>query len=166
MTQHQLAPKFKNIYIYNTWHVTCDTWHTACDTWCGVNILLKCQLPSSYGFGDIWSFNKNCYSVSPRKQFCVCQRGNKSAHKMIFRGTELFFVQVYWLPKSCWEDRLKPEWLGHIVWKAKAQVGWKKDRVGSEVGWEDAKREEAPGKEKEREWGKRGGHRSKPCRTL
>ena len=31
------------------WHVTRDTWHLPCDTWWGVNILSKCQLPSSYG---------------------------------------------------------------------------------------------------------------------
>ena len=34
----------------DTWHLTLDNWHRTCDTWWGANILLKFQLPSSYGF--------------------------------------------------------------------------------------------------------------------
>ena len=39
-----------------TWHITCDTWHVTCDMLWGVNILSKCQLPSSYSLGGkvIW----------------------------------------------------------------------------------------------------------------
>ena len=30
------------------WHMTLDTWHMTHDRWGEVNILSKCQLPSSY----------------------------------------------------------------------------------------------------------------------
>ena len=44
----------------DTWHLTPNTWHMTCDTWWGVNILLKFQLPSSYGLGLImfWSLEE------------------------------------------------------------------------------------------------------------
>ena len=35
----------------DTWHMTCDVWHVTHDRWGEVNLLLKCQLPSSYGLG-------------------------------------------------------------------------------------------------------------------
>ena len=40
------------------WHITCDTWHVTCDTWWVVNILSKCQIPSSYALGVkvFWRF--------------------------------------------------------------------------------------------------------------
>ena len=31
----------------DAWHVTHAMWHKSCDTWLGLNILSKCQLPSS-----------------------------------------------------------------------------------------------------------------------
>ena len=34
---------------HDTWRVTRDMWHVTCDTWWGVNIITKCQLPSSFG---------------------------------------------------------------------------------------------------------------------
>ena len=44
------------------WHLTCYTWHMTSDTWWGggVNILSKCQLPSSYSLGTmmIWMFGE------------------------------------------------------------------------------------------------------------
>ena len=40
------------------WHLTCDTWHLTCDMLWGVNILSKCQFPSTYSlwFMIFWSF--------------------------------------------------------------------------------------------------------------
>ena len=40
------------------WHMIQDMWHMTCDTWWGMNILSKCQLPSSFGLGSrvSWSF--------------------------------------------------------------------------------------------------------------
>ena len=35
------------------WHVTSDTWHVTYDIWREVNILSKCQVPSSYGLGGL-----------------------------------------------------------------------------------------------------------------
>ena len=32
-------------------HVICEILHVKCDVWLGVNILSKCQLPTSYGLG-------------------------------------------------------------------------------------------------------------------
>ena len=40
----------------DTWHMTCDLWHVTCDMWLGVNILLKCQLPRSYGLEETFKF--------------------------------------------------------------------------------------------------------------
>ena len=36
---------------YDMWQVTHDMWHMTHDTYCGMNILSKFQLPSSFGFG-------------------------------------------------------------------------------------------------------------------
>ena len=43
---------------HDTWHVTRDPWHVTRDTFGGVNILSKCQLPSSYclWFMILWRY--------------------------------------------------------------------------------------------------------------
>ena len=49
VTCHVLYVK-KNIYIYNyIWHVTYYMWHMTRDRWGEEDLLLKYQLPSSYG---------------------------------------------------------------------------------------------------------------------
>ena len=44
---------WKGHVICEMWHVTYDMWHVTCDRWCGLNILSKFQLPSSYSFCEM-----------------------------------------------------------------------------------------------------------------
>ena len=53
---------------HDTWHKTLDMWHMTYDRWEEVNLLSKCQLPSSYGLGvrdDMWHLTCDTWHVTP-----------------------------------------------------------------------------------------------------
>ena len=82
-TSSTLSTKKKKMTT-DSWHLTPDTWHLKYDIWWGVNILLKCQLPSPYRYiGSV-----------------------KNMHEIIWVSQKYFIAKLTSVKKKCIE--IKP----------------------------------------------------------
>ena len=78
------------------WQLKIDTGHMTCDMWLGANILLKLQIPSSYGFEGLEE-TSNIYCSSHNRRLCFTTLLGKTASAFWGKGA----VQI-WNSQMCW----------------------------------------------------------------
>ena len=67
------STKFLYLLVKKNW--THDIWHVTYDRWEEVNLLLKCQLPSSYHLvnrGDMWHLTCDTWHITPDIWYLTC----------------------------------------------------------------------------------------------
>ena len=81
---------------HDTWHVTCEMWHMKCNWWLTVNILLKCQVPSSYTLGMkvFWIFGTKGWLTHLIIECQMCFQNNPGYTRSV---KHMYTVRRRWL---------------------------------------------------------------------
>ena len=102
-------------------HVTLDRSHVICDTQGIMNIVLKCQVPSSIGLGNMifWRLGVKGYVYTMNQQTkytCTCWLFNTIFSKG-YKAFLCFFLNVFYV--LCWSISLN---LAKTVKKIKSEI--------------------------------------------